>query len=62
MGEVKPETDNAPRAALHGWIAHTEVVSSDPAATKAWCERVFGWKFHPPIQSPRGVLFGLSDP
>jgi uncharacterized protein len=51
-----------PTRGLHGHITHTDLVSRDPAATKAWCERVFGWQFQPPFPSPMGEyhLFAYS--
>jgi predicted enzyme related to lactoylglutathione lyase len=51
-----------PTRGLYGHITHTDLVSRDPAATKAWCERVFGWTFQPPFQSPMGEyhLFAYS--
>jgi predicted enzyme related to lactoylglutathione lyase len=35
-------------------ITHTELASSDPAATQEWCERVLGWSFMPPAPMPDG--------
>jgi len=48
---------------LYGWITHTDLVSTDPVATQAWCERVFGWKFRPPVPMPGGDyhLFAYSN-
>ena len=48
--------------AVNGWITHTDLVSSNPAATQAWCEAVFDWTFRPPFQSPNGEyrLFAYS--
>lgn len=37
-----------------GVITHTELASADPAATQAWCQRVFGWTFMPPMPMPDG--------
>lgn len=37
-----------------GTVAHTEFASSDPAATKTWAQKAFGWKFIPPMPSPTG--------
>lgn len=39
---VKP----AARKVVPGFISHTELVSLDPAATRAWAEGLFGWKFN----------------
>jgi len=51
-----------PVRGLYGHITHTDLVSRDPAATRAWCEQVFGWTFKPPFQSPMGEyhLFAYS--
>jgi uncharacterized protein len=48
---------------LYGWITHTELVSSDPAATKQWCVEVLGWTFAPPFPTPAGDyhLYSYSD-
>lgn len=35
-------------------ITHTELASADPAATQAWCEKVLGWSFMPPVPMPDG--------
>jgi predicted enzyme related to lactoylglutathione lyase len=37
-----------------GFISHTELASTDPGATKAWCRKVLGWKFGDPMQTPAG--------
>lgn len=47
-------TAHDPTAGLYGWITHTEIASSDPAATKAWCASVLGWEFKPAFPSPAG--------
>ena len=54
---------HVPTRGLHGWITHTELASSDPAATKAWCSTVLGWKFKPSFPTPAGEyhLFAYSD-
>jgi predicted enzyme related to lactoylglutathione lyase len=48
----------APRAAAPpdrtGAVTHTELASADPLATRAWCERVLGWKFMEPMPTPTG--------
>ena len=48
---------------LYGWITHTDVASTDPAATRDWCAAVLGWKFKPPFPTPAGDmhLFAYSD-
>src|SRR6266516_6902258 len=55
---------HVPTRGLYGWITHTELASSDPAATKAWCEAALGWKFKPSFPMPGGGeyhLFTYSD-
>jgi predicted enzyme related to lactoylglutathione lyase len=49
---------------LYGWITHTDLASLNPAATKAWCAKVLGWKFQDPFPMPGGgeyQLFAYSD-
>jgi predicted enzyme related to lactoylglutathione lyase len=43
-----------PTEGLYGWITHTELASSDPDATKAWCASVLGWTFQPSFPTPNG--------
>jgi uncharacterized protein len=52
-----------PTPGLYGWITHTELTSTNPAATRAWCEKVLGWKFRPSFPTPFGEyhLFAYSD-
>jgi predicted enzyme related to lactoylglutathione lyase len=53
-----------PTKGLYGWITHTELTSADPAATKAWCVEVLGWKFMPSFPMADGGpyhLFVYSD-
>ena len=44
----------ASRKVRPGFISHTELASSDPAATKAWAEQALGWKFLDPMPTPQG--------
>ncbi|SRR6266540_6502637 len=37
-----------------GVITHTELASADPPATRAWCEKVLGWKFGQAMPTPAG--------
>lgn len=37
-----------------GVVTHTELASADPLATRAWCEKVLGWKFGEPMPTPAG--------
>lgn len=52
-----------PTRALYGWITHTDLASTDPAATKTWCAKVLGWTFKPSFPVPGGEyhLFAYSD-
>jgi predicted enzyme related to lactoylglutathione lyase len=55
---------HVPTRGLYGRITHTELASSDPAATKAWCAKVLGWTFKPGFPMPDGGeyhLFAYSD-
>src|SRR5262245_58771822 len=65
--KVAPKRRTAPRkrtsarraspaaaASRIGMITHTELASTDPAATQAWCARVLGWKFAEPMPTPTG--------
>jgi uncharacterized protein len=47
----------------YGWITHTELSSTDPVATRAWCADVLGWSFQSPFPTPSGDyhLFAYSD-
>lgn len=44
---------------LDGHITHTDLASTDPAATKAWATKVFGWQFRPPFPMPDGGDYHL---
>ncbi len=44
----------AARRIREGVISHTELVSTDPGATKQWCQTVLGWKFAEPMPTPTG--------
>ncbi len=48
---------------LYGWITHTDLSSTDPAATRDWCAEVLGWSFQAPVSTPQGDyhLFAYSD-
>ena len=35
-------------------VTHTELASSDPAATREWCESVLGWRFDRSVPTPAG--------
>src|SRR2546427_9498190 len=50
---------HVPTRGLYGWITHTELASSDPEATKAWCAKVLGWTFKPSFPMPDGGEYPL---
>jgi predicted enzyme related to lactoylglutathione lyase len=50
---------HVPTKGLYGWITHTELVSTDPEATKAWCAKVLGWTFKPSFPMPDGGEYHL---
>ena len=54
---------HVPTRGLYGHITHTDLASTDPAATREWCAKVFGWSFRPPLTTPSGEyhLFAYSD-
>ncbi len=54
---------HVPTRGLYGYITHTDLASSDPAATRDWCAKVLGWTFLPSFPTPDGDyhLFAYSD-
>ena len=44
-----------------GMIAHTELASTNPGATKDFLEQVFSWKFQN-LPSPQGELISYQTP
>ncbi|HVK40426.1 MAG TPA: VOC family protein [Candidatus Kapabacteria bacterium] len=57
------ELRHEPTQGVDGWITHTDLASTDPDATKQWCESVLGWDFRPSFSTPDGPyhLFAYSD-
>lgn len=57
------EMKHTPTQGLYGWITHTDLASHNPTATKAWTEKVLGWKYKAPMKTPNGdiFLFTYSD-
>lgn|SRR5688572_1829602 len=57
------EQKHVPTKGLYGWITHTDLASNNPAATKAWAQKVLGWTFKPPFPTPNGDihLFAYSE-
>jgi predicted enzyme related to lactoylglutathione lyase len=54
---------HVPTRGLYGHITHTDLASTDPAATREWCAKVLGWSFRPPFTTPSGDyhLFAYSE-
>jgi predicted enzyme related to lactoylglutathione lyase len=54
---------HVPTRGLYGHITHTDLASTDPAATRDWCAKVLGWTFKPSFPIPGGDyhLFAYSD-
>jgi predicted enzyme related to lactoylglutathione lyase len=48
---------------LYGHITHTDLASTNAAATREWCIKVLGWTFRPPFPMPGGDyhLFAYSE-
>ena len=49
---------------IDGWITHTDLASADPAATKAWCTKMFGWTWVFDVPAGPGKvahIFAYSD-
>jgi predicted enzyme related to lactoylglutathione lyase len=63
MSDEASETGHEFTRGLYGWITHTDLASSDPTATRAWCAEVLGWAFRPPFPTPAGDyhLFAYSE-
>jgi predicted enzyme related to lactoylglutathione lyase len=51
---VAASSKAAPPKVRQGVITHTELASTDPAATRAWCQKVLGWKFGQAVPTPTG--------
>lgn len=54
---------HVPTRGLYGWITHTDLASTNPAATREWAIKVLGWTFRPPFPTPGGDyhLFAYSE-
>ena len=50
----RPPRKPAPMKVRDRIVTHSELVSTDPLATRAWCEKVLGWKFGEPTPTPGG--------
>jgi predicted enzyme related to lactoylglutathione lyase len=49
----------APRKVRPGFVTHTELISTDPAATKAWAAKALGWAFGPSLPMPDGTEYHM---
>ncbi len=56
---VASAPSHVPTRGLYGWITHTELISTDPQATKTWCAKVLGWTFKPSFPMPSGGEYHL---
>ena len=56
---AEPAPRHEPTRGLYGQVTHTELVSRDPAATKAWCQDALGWTFMPSIPTDGGDDYHL---
>jgi len=61
--QESPTVSHTPTPGLDGWITHTDLASRDPAATRTWAAKVFGWTFMPPMPMGAGEyhLFAYAD-
>lgn len=61
--KLASEMKHSPTPGLYGWITHTDLASNNPVATKAWAEKVLGWKFGMTMKTPNGDMyfFAYSD-
>jgi uncharacterized protein len=56
---MEPKAGGDPSA--EGGLAFTELSSSDPAATRAFLEKVFGWRFRS-VRMPMGEYLAYDAP
>ena len=47
------------RKVTPGFISHTEIASANPAATKEWAVKSFGWKFGESMPMPDGSTYHM---
>jgi predicted enzyme related to lactoylglutathione lyase len=53
-GKDSPQSMVTRKIRPGGFISHTELASTDPAATRTWAEKALGWKFLDPLPTPQG--------
>src|SRR5262245_51060857 len=61
---TKQRAKSESKAGTIGWITHTDIQSTDPAATQQWAEEALGWEFAKPTKSESGdeyLLFHYSS-
>ena len=63
MDDARTEPSHEFTQGLYGHITHTDLASTDPDATKAWCESALGWTFTMSVPADGGDyhLFAYSD-
>lgn len=63
MDDARTEPSHEFTRDLYGHITHTDLASTDPDATKAWCESALGWTFTMSVPGDGGDyhLFAYSD-
>lgn len=64
MTDTPPERSHEPTRGLYGHVTHTELASTDPDATRAWCQEALGWTFMPSFPTEGGEeyhLFAYSE-
>ena len=50
---------HTPLPGLEGHLTHTEFACTDPAALKAWSQKVLGWEFRAPFMMGPGDAYHL---
>lgn len=50
---------HTPTPGLEGHLTHTEFACTDPAALKAWTQKVLGWSFGAPFMMEGGEAYHL---
>lgn len=56
-----PKSKRAQFERIFGMMAHTELATTDPAATQRFLEKIFGWKFDK-VKTPTGDLRTYRTP